>query len=115
MKSTVLIGGRQTLVLTLRVDSGAHKVLDAYTRDFDRILETQENAFIGAVLGRHPDDVLALIPDLTFGDFIALATCDGRSQCAFSRSVGAHDSVDFAFVDAQIQSFQDFLASDGDV
>jgi len=70
---------------------------------------------VGAVLGRHPNDVLALVPDLTFGDFIALATCDGRGQRTFSRSIRAHDSVDFAFVDAQIQSFQDFLASDGDV
>ena len=91
---------RQTLVLTFRVDGGAHEVLNAHARDFDRILEAEEDAFVSAVLRRHPDDVLALVPDLTFGDFIALATRDGRRKGALSCSVGSHDGVDFAFVDA---------------
>ena len=107
--------GVEATVFSLFVDSGAHEVGDADAGDFDGVLEPEENAFAGADVDGHVEDVFAFVYDFALGDGVFGVACDDASKGAFAVAVGTHDGVDFADVDFKIYAFKNFFVADGGV
>ena len=61
---------RLSVVLAFLVDGGLHKVCHRHTRNLHRILERQEQSFVGTVFGLHLQKVLAVEDYLALGHFI---------------------------------------------
>ena len=81
-----------------RVVSGLEEINIVDPGDFHRILERQEHAITGALLGCHGKQILAKISDAASGDFVALATGERCGRGALAGAVGAHDRMYFAGV-----------------
>ena len=64
--------------------------------DLDRILEGQEDARGGPLLGRQLQQVLALVEHLALGHLVALAAGQDVGQGGFARAVRPHDGVHLA-------------------
>ena len=80
--------------------------------NLDRILEGQEDAFAGALLGVHVEQVLAAVDDFAAGDLVAVAPGEDAGQRALAGAVRPHDGVDFAGVDGEVDAFEDLPALD---
>jgi len=87
------------------VQRGFEEIKIADAGDFDGVLKCHEDAFAGAVLGRHFKKILAFVEDLAIGDCIDVAAGEDLREGAFAAAVGSHDGVDFAFIDGEIDAF----------
>jgi len=63
---------RLAALFALRVDRGAQEVHAGHARDFQGILERQEQAFGGALVGLHRQHVLAFEQHAALGDLVFL-------------------------------------------
>jgi hypothetical protein len=99
--------------VALGVQRRAQEVGVADAGDLHRILEGEEQALAGALLRGLLDQVLTEILDGTFTDVVVLASGQHRRQGALARAVGAHDGVDLAGVDGQIDALEDLVALNG--
>ena len=70
---------------------------------------------LGALVGRQVQDVLALVEDLPRGHLVAGAARQHVGERRLPRSVRAHDGVDLALVDAEVETLEDLLTLDLDV
>ena len=75
--------------LALRVQRGAQEGHGGDAGNFDRILERQEHALGGALVGRHLQQVLALEQDLAAGDLVAGLAGDDMATASICRSRSA--------------------------
>ena len=98
--------------LALRVQRGAQERHGGDAGNFDRILERQEHALGGALVGRHLQQVLALEQDFAAGDFVARLAGDDVAQRRFAGAVRPHDRVHLARVHGQRQPVEDLAILD---
>ena len=101
--------------LALRVQRGAQEVHGGDAGDFDRILERQEHALGGALVGRHLQQVLAVEQDLAAGHLIAGLAGDDVGQRRLARAVRPHDRVHLALVHRERQPVEDLALLDTDL
>ena len=97
------------------VDGAAEEVDVADAGDFDGILESEEDALVGAFIGLHFEQLFAEELDRAFGDFVIFAASEDAGKGAFSAAVGAHDCVHFAGADGQVDATEDFFLLDAGV
>ena len=70
--------------------------------------EGEEHAHAGADFRLQGQQVFAVVDGLSGGYGVVGAAGEDVSQCALAGAVGAHDCVDFAGVDLQVDAVQDF-------
>ena len=97
-----------------RVERGAQKVQVADPGDLDRVLEGQEDAGGGAVLGRQGQQVLPLEGHRS-GDVIGVVAGEDVGQGGLTRPVGAHDGVHFAGADLEVDASENLVPADAGV
>ena len=68
-------------------------------RDLHRVLEGEEHALGGALVGLHGEQVLAVPEHLAVGDLVAGAAGEHVGERRLARAVGAHDGVHLALGD----------------
>ena len=100
------------LALADGVEGGLEEVHVADAGDFDGILEGEEDAVAGALFGGQVEEILAFdrvtSPPVTSID---VAAGEDLGERAFAGAVGAHDGVDFAGVDGEVDALQNFTVS----
>ena len=97
-----------------RVEGGAQKVQVADPGDLDRVLEGQEDAGGGAVLGRQGQQVLPLEGHRS-GDVVGVVAGQDVGQGALTRPVRAHDGVHFAGADLEVDAAENLMLADAGV
>ncbi len=97
------------------VEHRAQVLGDRHAGDRHRVLEGQEQAHPGPLVGVDLGDILALEQDLTFGHLEVRVAHDRVRERRFAGTVGAHQRVDLALVDGQVQSAQNLLLTGSDV
>src|SRR5262249_7031802 len=102
-------------VLADGVEGGAQEVHVADAGDLDGILEREEDAVAGALLGIHVEEVLALEEDLAIGDLVEITAGENARKGALAGAVGSHDGVDLAGVDLKVDAAEDFFVLDAGV
>ena len=100
------------MVLALLVDGGAHKIGDAHAGNLHGVLETEEQAFTGALVYRQVEDILVLEDNLAGGDGIFGVASDDTRQGALAVAVGTHDGMHLAAVDLQVHALQNLTVAD---
>ena len=78
--------------------------------DLDRVLERHEHAFARALVRIHVEQILAVVGHLAAGDLVLGMPGRRPRQRALAGPVRAHDGVDFAGVDVQVDPLEDLLA-----
>src|SRR6185436_12894554 len=78
--------------------------------DLDRVLEGDEQPRRRARLGLEGEQVLPLEANLSGGDLEGLAARQHLGERALARAIGAHDGVDLAGPDVEIDPAEDLLA-----
>ena len=101
-------------LLALRVQRRAKEGHGADAGNLDRILEGQEHAGGGALLGRHLEDVLSIEDDLAALDVVVRLAGDDIGQRRLAGTVRPHDRGDLAVPDGEIEVVEDGVALDGD-
>src|SRR5437773_3777411 len=96
-------------ILPDRVEGRLEEIRVAYAGNLDRILERHEDAFPGAVLRLHREQILALEPSRAPRDLVGQAPGQDLREGRLAAPVRAHDGVDFSGPDREIDSLQDFL------
>src|SRR5437867_2610568 len=96
-------------VLATLVERGAEEVGAVHARNLDRVLKGEEDAFAGALLGVEFEQVFALVDDFAGGDVVAFAAGEDRGQRALAGAVRAHDGMDFAKPEGEIDAVEDFF------
>ena len=98
---------------------GTQEVGDGHASDLDGVLHREEQACLGTFVDAHLGDELVVEPRLTRGDLVVGVTGQGVGHGGLTGAVGAHDGVDFAGVDGEVDALEDFLGAlsglDGDV
>ena len=106
---------RLAALLALRVERGAQERHGGDAGDFDRILEGEEEALGGALVGIEVEHVLAVEQDLPLRHLVVGLAGEHIGERRLARSVRAHDRVHLALVHREIEAVQDLLAVDFDV
>ena len=101
--------------LAVRVDDHAQVLGDGHARDGDGVLEGHEQAGAGALVRVGLGDVLAVEEDLALGDLEARVAHDRVGQRRLAGAVGAHQRVDLAGADVQVDALEDLLVAGVDV
>ena len=78
------------------VERGAQEIGVVHAGDLDRVLEGEEHALARPLVGRHREQVAALIGDAALGDLIAVAPGQHRGQRRLARAVRPHDRMHLA-------------------
>src|SRR5205085_11615564 len=104
---------RLAAVLSDGVDGGLEEVVGADAGDLDGILEPEEDALAGPLLGGHGEQVLAVPADEAVGDLVGLAAGEHLAERALAGAVLAHDGVDLALVDGQVNALEDLPPAGG--
>ena len=68
--------------------------------DLHRVLEGEEHALGGALVGLHLEQALAVPEDVAVGDLVVLAAGQHVGERRLARAVGAHDRVHLALGNA---------------
>ena len=97
------------VVLALGVERGLEEVGVVHAGDLDRVLERHEDAFAGALVGIHLEQVLPLEEDLAAGDVVLRMPGQRARQRALAGAVGPHDGVHFAGVHVKVDPLEDLL------
>ena len=95
--------------LELGVERGADEARDAQAGDRGRVLEGQEQAEPGSLVGRQLEDVAALPDHLAALDDVGRVAHQGVGEGRLARAVGAHDRVDLALADGQVDPLEDLV------
>ena len=107
------------LALAARLAVGVHdhpQVLrDGHARDRDGVLEGHEEAHAGPLVGVGLGDVLALEEDLALGHLEVGLAHDHVGQRRLAGAVGAHEGVDLALADREVEPLEDLLVAGPDV
>ena len=106
---------RQPLVFPVFVHRSAHEVHHAHARNFDRVLETQEQALAAPVFGRHREEVFSVEHDLAFRNGEGGITHEHAAERTLARTVRAHDGMNLAVADSKVDALQYLFAIDAGV
>ena len=96
-------------------DGVAEEVGHGHARDRRRVLEGEEEARLGPLVGLHLQEVDAVDGGRALGHLVVRVARQGVAQGALARAVGAHQGVDLALADRQVDPLEDLLAADGDM
>src|SRR5690606_34456857 len=99
----------------LRVQGRAQEIGVVHARDLDRVLEGEEQAGRGPLLGRQRQQVATLEGHFAGGDLVALAPRQHVAQGGLAGAVGTHDGVHLAGLYVEAESLEDLAAVDGGV
>ena len=88
----------EALLLAHGVERGLEEVGVVDAGNLDRVLERHEHALAGALVGRHVEQVLAVVEHVAAGHLVAGVTRQRPRQRALAGAVGPHDGVHFAGV-----------------
>ena len=102
----------QTLVFPLLVDGRFQKIRHRHARNLHGILEREENALVGACVGRHFEQILAVEPRFALGHFVERIAHEHGGERRFSRAIRPHNRVGFAGLHRQVDALQYFLVAD---
>src|SRR5215211_4408746 len=101
--------------LALGVDDHAQVLRDGDAGDRDRVLKRHEEAHPSALVGIRIGDFLAVEADRAGGYLQPGVAHDRVGERRLARSVGTHQGVDLATVDAEVETLEDLLALGADV
>ena len=90
------------------VERGLEKIGAVHAGNLDRVLEGEEQSFARAFLRVEVEQVLAVVNHLAAGHVVTVAPGQHGGQRAFAAAVRAHDGVDFAGGNREVDAFQDF-------
>ena len=90
-----------------RVHGGAQEIHVVHARQFDRVLEREEHTGSRSFIGGERQQIQAQIRDRARRDLIAGLAREDTGQCRLSGAVGAHDGMDLAGIDGQVDAFDD--------
>ena len=96
----------------------AQEVEDGHALDLLRVLEREEHAGLGPHVGGPVGDVVALEQDAAARHDVVGAAEEGGRERGLARAVGAHEGMDLAGADPQVDAPQDLdpvVAGGGDV
>src|SRR5438552_14356116 len=93
-----------------RVQSAAQEVRYRHARNRHRVLERHEQTHSRALVGLELEHTLSLEKDLSRRDFVARVTHQGIGERALSRADGAHQGMDLALPDLEVQALENLLA-----
>jgi hypothetical protein len=96
------------------VDGRAQEARHGQAGDRHRVLEGEEHAQPGALVGRHLEQVVALPENRARLDDIGGMTHQRVRQSGLARAVGAHDGVHLALADRQLDPLEDLVVRVGD-
>ena len=96
--------------LALRVDRAAQEARDRDARDRVRVLEREEEALLGALVGPQLGHVLAVEQDLALRDLVGRVAHQRVGERRLARAVRAHDRVLLVRVDRQVDALDDLGA-----
>src|SRR5680860_1582669 len=97
-------GGRDPVDRRL---GGAEEVRDRHAGDLDRVLHCEEEARAGAGVDAHGQDVFAVEQDGAALDVISGVAGDRVGEGGLACAIRAHDRVDLALVDGEVDATQD--------
>jgi hypothetical protein len=95
--------------LQLGVQRAADERGDRQSGDRGRVLEGEEQPETRPLVRRELEDVSALPLDLTAGHDVGRVAHEGVGERRLARPVGAHDRVDLALADRQVDPLEDLL------
>ena len=112
-----LAGGEFVLavVLAFGVEAGFEELPGADAGEFYGVLEGEEYAQAGADFGVEGEEVLAVVDGLAGGDGVVGASGEDVGEGAFAGAVGAHNGVDFAGADLEVDAVEDGEVAGGGV
>jgi hypothetical protein len=90
-----------------RVERSLEEVVVGNTRDLDRVLEGEEDPRTGAFFGLEGAEVLSVEEDLAAGDLVARLSSQNVGERTLARAVRAHDGVDLARPQGEVDALQD--------
>ena len=93
----------------------AEELGDRHALDRLWVLEREEQARLGPGVGRPVSDVLALEEDRPAAHRVGGVAEQGRGQGGLARPVGAHEGVDLAGADDEVEAGQDLGIAGGHV
>ena len=94
---------------------GAEEIGDGDAGDFARILEGEEDAGAGALIGFLFEDRDAVDEDIAARDCVVWVAGDRFGERGFAGAVRPHNGVHFAAVNREGEALDDGLFADGDV
>ena len=94
------------------IDRRLEEIGVVHSRDFDGILEAEEESLTGTLLGVEFQQVDSLVSDGSGGHLIVLVTCNHLGESALAGAVRPHDRVDFARFDGKRQPVEDRRIAD---
>ena len=97
------------------LDRQAQEVDHLHARDRGRVLERQEEAALGALVGRHLEDVLALPEDAPLRDLVLGVAGDRVGERRLTRAVRPEQRVDLALLHLEVEALEDLSPGDVDV
>src|SRR6516225_8338674 len=104
-----------TPLLALRVERGAQKGHGGDAGNFERILEGEEKALGGALLGRKGENVRAVEQHLPLRHHVVVLAGEHVRERRLARAVRPHQRVHAAAADRKLEPVENFLAVDLDV
>jgi ABC-type multidrug transport system ATPase subunit len=112
-KVHVLVDGRivrsgvKELALELRVQGAPDEAGDAQAGDRRGVLEGEEHAEPGSLVGRQLQDITALPLDRAARNDVRRMAHQGVGEGRLARAVRAHDRVDLALAQVEVDALQD--------
>ena len=91
------------------IQRGAQEVSHGHTGNCNRVLKCEENSSARAFIGLKFQNILALQNDLTFSNCVVGVPHQCISQGRFSCAVWPHNGVNFALINGQRKTFENFL------
>ena len=79
--------------------------------DLDRVLEGEEHARLGPLLGLQVEQVLPAVEHRAAGHLVGRVAGQHLGQRALARAVRAHDGVHLAGVDREVDALEDLLVA----
>ena len=97
------------------IDRHAQEVRDRHTGHGLRVLESKEQPQAGALVDLELEQVLPVERHRSLGDLVARVTHERVGERRLAGAVGAHERVDLALADREVQATDDFRSVSGDV
>jgi hypothetical protein len=101
------IGLGLAAVLALGVVGLLQQVDVLHPGDLHRVLEAQQQAFAGALLGLQCEQILAHVFHGAAGHLVAVAAAEDLAERALARAVRTHDGVDLARLHLEVDALED--------
>ena len=98
------------VVFAFLIDGGTHKVHHRHPRNFHRVLETEEQTFVGTVFGRECQEVFAVKFHFATGHSVGRVAGEHCAERTLARAVRTHNGVNFTRLHREVDAFQNLLA-----